>query len=244
MSFDGSGGAIFTNPIADTGYSASIDTSNRKLVIGSTVSVDWANRILEDNSGVGVLNWNTLVLFDASGNDSVDWGAHQLIDAAGQTSIDWASRVGVANDGSTNILDWTSTSGLKINKIINNYNGISTAGNGVAVIVGSGNTVGATTGVASVATFTPGATGSFNITGYLNITAVTLDVVKLTITYKDIHGTTQTLTPLSGLAAIGTNSFNTGQIRAASGTAILVATTLTTSTGSIAYDVGATILQY
>lgn len=167
-----------------------------------------------------------------------------ISDASLALSISPNSRFLYATDGSTVNINYSSTSGTAFPKPIISYNGIATAGGGVVAVVGSGNTVGATTGVASVATFTPGATGSFDITGYLNITAVTLDVVKLTITYKDIHGTTQTLTPLSGLAAIGTNSFTTGQIRAASGTAILVATTLTTSTGSIAYDVGATIKQY
>lgn len=167
-----------------------------------------------------------------------------IYDATLFNSIDSNSRFLYATDGSTVNINYSSTSGTSFPKPIISYNGIATAGGGVVAIVGSGNTAGATTGVASVATFTPGATGSFDITGYLNITAVTLDVVKITITYKDIHGTTQTLTPLSGLASIGTNSFTTGEIRAASGTAILVATTLTTSTGSIAYDVGATIKQY
>lgn len=111
----------------------------------------------------------------------------------------------------------------------------------VPIIKSSASLAAQSSGV-SITTYTPGSTGSFMISGYLNVTAVTLDVIKLTITFKDENGVSQTVTPLTGIGAIGNNYFNAGELRC-NNSIITVSTTLTTGTGTIAYDVGSTIIQ-
>lgn len=107
-----------------------------------------------------------------------------------------------------------------------------------------------TAAVSSVATFTVGAsTGTFRIGAYLNITAVTLDVIQVSVTYTDENNTSQTAlffgmgTTTAGLSAIGNSNFGVMDLRCKNATAITVKTTLTTGTGTITYDVGATIQQ-
>lgn len=99
----------------------------------------------------------------------------------------------------------------------------------------------------SVATFTTAALGTYRIGGYINITAVTVDVIEMQVTYTDENSTSQTANFFTQgatsalLSAIGNSAFPTMDIRVKTGTAITVKTTLTTGTGSITYDAGATI---
>lgn len=105
----------------------------------------------------------------------------------------------------------------------------------------SANLTGQTAAVASVTTFTPSALGTYRIGAYLNVTARSLDVVQVSVTYTDETATAQTVN-LSGLvAATGVTNISPVDIRAANGTAIIVKTVLTTGGGSIAYDIGANI---
>lgn len=102
----------------------------------------------------------------------------------------------------------------------------------------------------NVTTFTVGAsTATFNISGYINITAVTVDVIEMQVTYTDENSTSQTANFFTQgatsalLSAIGNSVFPPMTIRAKNGTVITVKTTLTTGTGSISYDAGARITQ-
>lgn len=97
--------------------------------------------------------------------------------------------------------------------------------------------------VSSLCTFTPSATGTFEVGGYLTVTAVSLDVIALQVTYIDETSTSRTLSLLAGISATGVNNASTMAIRAKISTAITVKTTLTTGTGSITYDVGGFIKQ-
>lgn len=108
----------------------------------------------------------------------------------------------------------------------------------------------AQTAAVTVGTFTVGAsTATFNLSGYINITAVTVDVIELQATYTDENSTSQTVTFFNQgatsalLSSIGNSTYPPVLIRAKNGTVITVKTTLTTGTGSIAYDAGARINQ-
>ena len=107
----------------------------------------------------------------------------------------------------------------------------------------------AQTAAVNVASYTPTNDGTFRIGGYVTITAVSLDVIQLQVTWTDETNTsrTQIFYPLGsttpGLSVTGANGFPTVDIRVKASTAITVATVLTTGTGSITYDAGASIIQ-
>jgi hypothetical protein len=111
----------------------------------------------------------------------------------------------------------------------------------------SADATGLTGAQATFTQFTPTVTGTYQIGGYLTITAISLDVIQLQVTYTDETSTSRTLVfypqglTVPGLSATGTSSFSPIQIRAKGGNAITVATVLTTGTGSITYDAGASI---
>lgn len=107
-------------------------------------------------------------------------------------------------------------------------------------IVASGNLTAQSAAVSSVATITPGSTGTFRISAYLNIVSVLTDVIVITVTYKDENGTSQSIVS-SSISAVGNNSFDL--VIRANNSAIVVKTTLTTGVGTISYDVGAVIEQ-
>lgn len=192
------------------------------------------------NDSIGIPGNSNDILTSLGGSGGVVWKSAASLGLL--TSIPWATPGTIGsttpNTGAfTTLVNTThSMSGLLIK-----YNNVNTSGYGTWVIRARNNQSAQTTGQ-TICTFTPGATGSFIVTGYLNITAVSLDVIKITVTYKDENGASQTLTPLSGLAAIGNNGFTTGEIRC-NNTVITVASTLTTGTGSITYDQGAGITQ-
>lgn len=114
----------------------------------------------------------------------------------------------------------------------------------------SGDLLGQTGAVATVATATSPNDGSkhtYSLGAYLNITAVTLDVVQEQVTYTDENGTSQTTNffpsglTSAGIGTVGNFSMQTMNIRVNPNTVITIKTILTTGTGSIAYDVGGTI---
>lgn len=108
----------------------------------------------------------------------------------------------------------------------------------------------AQTAAVTITTFTVGAsTATFNIAAYLNVTAVTVDVIETQVTYTDENSTSQTVTLFNQgatsalLSSIGNSTYPPVTIRAKNATTITVKSTLTTGTGSIAYDAGARISQ-
>lgn len=108
-------------------------------------------------------------------------------------------------------------------------------------IVGTGDVTAQTTANSSIATFTTGgSTSTYRVGGYLNITAVSLDVIQLQCTYTDENGNAQTIILATGSTVVDV-AVQDQQIRAKNGTAITIKTVLTTGTGSITYDAGGTI---
>lgn len=91
---------------------------------------------------------------------------------------------------------------------------------------------GTITSVTSVAS-----NATYDISGYINVTAVTTDVIQAQITYTDENNTSQTIS-LSSISAIGNNSIGVQTIRVKASTTITLKTNLTTGIGSITFDAG------
>jgi hypothetical protein len=132
---------------------------------------------------------------------------------------------------------------------VTTYNGIATAGNGVGAIVANADLT-SQSGAATVTTYTaPASNGTYRVGGYLNITAVTLDVIQLQVAWTDETNASRTQiffpmgTTVAGIGATGFTPFPTADIRVKASTTITVSTVLTTGSGSIGYDVGASIMQ-
>lgn len=95
----------------------------------------------------------------------------------------------------------------------------------------------------NVTTFTVGSsTATFNISTYINVTAVSVDVIQGQITYTDENNTSQTVS-LANISAIGNSTYSPITIRAKNATVITVKTNLTTGAGSIVFDCGGRITQ-
>lgn len=114
-------------------------------------------------------------------------------------------------------------------------------------IVASGNLNAQTSAATGVATYTPTDNATWRIGGYITITAVSLDVIQLQVSYTDENSNAQTeiffpqgLTG-AGLSTVGAFTFPTMDIRVLNNTPITVDAVLTTGIGSISYDVGASI---
>lgn len=128
------------------------------------------------------------------------------------------------------------------------FNGTITSG--AVNITGKADLTGQT-GAVTVTTYAvPGSTtfNTFEIGGYITVTAVSLDVIQLQVTWTDETSTSRTQSffvqgATTGISATGANAYSPMDIRVKKGTTITVATVLTTGTGSITYDVGGFITQ-
>src|ERR1700722_15613897 len=123
------------------------------------------------------------------------------------------------------------------------------APSGLPSVVAGADLTGQTAAVASVVAYTTSADGTYRVAVYLTVTAVTLDVIQVKVTYTDETNTsrTQAFFPTgvtcANVSTVGAFAFAPINIRGKSGTTITIATTLVTGSGTIAYDVGATIEQ-
>lgn len=100
--------------------------------------------------------------------------------------------------------------------------------------------------VTSICATTPGTAGVYRVAGYVTITAISVDVIQLQVTYTDetTASRTQIFSTVGGLASLSSTGafiFPPFDIFSASGSAITMKTVLTTGAGSITYDVGASI---
>lgn len=176
------------------------------------------------------------------------WGVYQA-DSTARNFFNGRTLIGTTTDDGTNKLQIAgsiATSG-KIAK----YNNISTAGQGVPSIYGAGRSTGQTAAVASVASYTVGASdGSFLVSANANITAFTAGTFNVTVAYTDETNTAQTLklnfSTLTGtlgitLAAAGPFEGIPAHIRCKAGTTITMATSGTFT--SLTYNVEGVISQ-
>lgn len=150
-------------------------------------------------------------------------------------------------------LQVASSSKFSVNSsgLIPKYNNVATAGWGVPAIYASGRSTAQTAAVASVATYTGGASdGSFLVSANANITAFVAGTFNVSVAYTDETNTSRTLSlnfaSITGtigvaLAAAGPFEGIPNHIRCKAGTAITVSTTGTFT--SLTYNVEAVISQ-
>jgi hypothetical protein len=120
-----------------------------------------------------------------------------------------------------------------------------------AALQGKNDLTGQTAAVTTVTSYALPGSGGFNtvrVGGYITVTAVSLDVIQLQVTWTDETSTSRTQSffvqgATTGIGTTGANAYSPIDIRVKQGTTITVATVLTTGTGTITYDVGANITQ-
>lgn len=148
----------------------------------------------------------------------------------------------------SNTTNFTSLTGTGIGT----YNGITTAGNGVPVIVAYNRLTGQTGAVASIATFTPAADGSFEVSANLLATTAVGYSINCQVSWTDESNTARTQSmdfnqTTGGLAVVLTNAnapiYNgiPQHIRAKANTAITISTVGTFT--NITYNVEGIIKQ-
>jgi hypothetical protein len=156
--------------------------------------------------------------------------------------------IGFLNTGGTRVFI-VNTSGN-----ISQYGNVATAGQGAIVIRGATRSAAQTAAVASVATFTPSADASFEVSSNVLVTTATSHTFTVTCAYTDEGNTARTATLSFELLAGGTpvtSITNTNgavpymgvpmHIRVKGGTAITIATTGTFTT--VTYNVEGVIRQ-
>lgn len=233
------GGSILTNSIDGAG-----------LTLGSTGPVT----ILHDSAaGIGAIK---------NGANPTTWRVY------GTTT--GPKYIALSHDGTNGVLDTAASAGLisiaptnatsiTFGKKISSYNGITTAGQGIPIIVAQARTVAATnTGTASVATFTVGAAdGTFEVGCNVLITTSTTHSFSCDTTYTDESNVARTMVmPVEQLAGtfatsgLMTNATGAGPyesavmtIRAKAATAITIRTSAGGTFTAVVYNIDGTIKQ-
>lgn len=241
--------------------------NNQTLAIGGTRTFNAANTAINLNTGsitnsTGQINVVSITPIynqtsTAAATDllinrtqtAVGSGAQLLIDA----QVSNTSKFSVSNTG---LIQSQALTASKVVFTDASKNLTSTGiGTSSQLIAGDGSLVSAPliqgsadltaqTAAGNITTFTVGAsTATFNISSYINVTAVSVDVIQGQITYTDENNTAQTVS-LANISAIGNSSYSPVTIRAKNATVITVKTNLTTGAGSITFDAGARITQF
>ena len=86
-----------------------------------------------------------------------------------------------------------------------------------------------------------GVTNSYTFKGYLNVTAVSVDVIQMQVGFTDEQGNVRTVALDGNITSTGFNPVSSQDIRVKGGTTITISAVLTTGTGSITYDAGASL---
>ena len=136
-----------------------------------------------------------------------------------------------------------------VNKIIQGFNGLATGGLGVTTIFAENTITSQTTSGTTIATYTPGSAGNFEITADYLITAITSGGAEIQVSWTDEGGTARTATLLlaSLSGTTGTGATTTGpfsaipyRLRSSANNAITVKTA---GTFAATYDASAAIKQ-
>lgn len=242
--YNGQGDMAFAYPILGKNDSnESIDTNNRMLVdsVGNE-SLLYDARQLINNSNTAVLNWSTgdLSLVDESNITAMDWGNRQFYDASGNLDINYRDRQ--LSDGTNTQLDWSSSTGPIINRIISSYNGDTTAGNGMSSIVASVHLTGQTASISPTVLYTPTAAGVFTVKAYFNTAnSGSAGTLAVAVQWVDTNAARTKYPGSNGVGTIALTSatYDQGQVFVSanpSPSAITYSTTLTGGIGSPTYD--------
>lgn len=237
---------IGTGSIGSLGTNQGVSFGNfNNMTQSSGAAVAYSINTQDTQTGTAGLTFFRISPFFSSFGSGVnllaDIGYNSAANAGGtHTSLFSVDKTGI----------WRISATLPTTNQIPYYNGTTMAWGSIPLNQSSADLTAQTAAVSSVATYTASASnGTFRIGAYLNITAVTLDVIQVSVTYTDENNTAQTAlfygmgSTAAGLSAVGNSNFGAMDIRVKASTAITVKTVLTTGTGSITYDVGATISQ-
>lgn len=156
--------------------------------------------------------------------------------------------IGKTSDSTLGLATITAGTGIAIT---NGSSSITIATANTPILRASSDSTNSHAAITTLCTYTVGASnGSFIVSGYVYVTAVTTDVIEMRVSYTDLNNTAQTATffgmglTTSGLSAIGNSNFAAmGELRCKASTAITLKTVLTTGIGSISYDTGGSITQ-
>jgi hypothetical protein len=74
-------------------------------------SIDFEARLLKDSASLTSVQYDTRALLDIAGTESVNWQSRYLADDSEVLALDYIDRRLFANDGSTPVIDWSSTAG-------------------------------------------------------------------------------------------------------------------------------------
>lgn len=176
-----------------------------------------------NNGNVGIASSTPWQALSISGNESLTGAFYDSTASAGANGNVLTS-TGTATK-------WVATSTLSAS-LLSSYNNLT-----------------AIAGATTITTFTPTATSTVRVGAYINVTAVTLDVAQVQVTYTDENNSSVTANffpqglTSANIASTGDFSLPPQDIRVKANTLITLKTILTTGTGSIAYDVGGTIQQ-
>lgn len=227
------------------GGSIALSTSGGPLALSSTQP---------DNNSILTVTKNPVGAQSGSGI-SVSMGSTTTGDAilVDQTTGGSGNLVNLRNNSATKF-SVSSTGAVAQSGKTATYNNIVTSGWGVPAIYGSGRLTAQTGAVASVTSYTVGAAdGSFDVSGYVNITTSTTHSISVTVSYTDETSTARTLvlnlydlngvalTTITQVEGVGPYSSTPFRIRCKAGTTITVATTGVFT--SVTYNVEATIGQ-
>lgn len=105
-------------------------------------------------------------------------------------------------------------------------------------LVAASNDITAQTAAGNITTVTSAASNStYDVGGYINVTAIATDVIQAQVTFTDENNTSQTIS-LASISAVGFNSIGVQTIRVKASTTITLKTNLTTGVGTITFDAG------
>lgn len=206
--------------IQDSGTFQSIDPGSRFLInsTGSVTTIDWTGSFT--NAGIS---------FDSGNNVKF---AASLYDNSSVKTIDPSSRLLLASDGTTTVIDYSSL--------------VSAQGSlGVKPYVTADLTA-QTTAIASILAATSpndGVSHTHIVGAYLTVTAISVNTITAQVTYTDETNTSRTQSFFSqgvtsaAIATTGSFDFPPMTIRAKNNTSITIKTT-TVGAGSQTYDVG------
>lgn len=256
VKFDANGNTVDSGAACGTGAVTSVSNSDTTLTISPTTGAVVASlNLATANTWGGAQNFSGGLL----GSGANLYGSSpQLILGAGTSSI---GAIAFHNSSNNNTLTLQSgapagnvtftlpiADGTVNQAIVTNGSG-SLLFSSVGTVVASADLTAQTATQNVISYTTPAANGSFRVGGYVDITAVTTDVVQLQVSWTDENSAsrTQIFYPMGatspGLGVTGFVAFPTADIRAKASTSILVDAVLTTGIGSITYDVGGTLQQ-
>jgi hypothetical protein len=285
LATDGTASAPSYAFAANTNRGLFNDTANAGIgltVAGAQTALFSAGGIFNVNgsyqtSSSGVINWTNGTALGGSADVILLRDAAAVLalknSTTAQTLRVYGTTTGtkylsLAHDGTNGVIDTAASSGLlslaptnassvTLGKKITSYNGTTTAGLGVEVVVAAGRATAQTAANASVSTFTVGAAdGTFEVSANVLVTTATTHTFTVECAYTDEGNTARTLTlPFTLVAgsAIVTSVANangtvpymgiTMHIRAKAATAITIRTQAAGTYTTVTYNVEGLIRQ-